>query len=198
MKNESRRIGEIIEASTHDFIAQSYELYDLPVLGSLVKCEQENTAIYAITSYATTSSLEPGRRPIARGRSETSEEDIFKSHPQLTQLLRSSFNGIVVGHKNNDTVYQYLPPRPARLHSFVYSCNSQEVQQFSQSLDFLMLLANSQSEFPVEELISAGVRYLSSAYDHPEEFIYRAGVSLAELLSADYLRLKNILSRIKL
>ena len=59
------RVGEIIEASTSEFTAQSYELYQLPAFGSLVKTKDE---IYGIVYNAATAGIEPGRRPIARGK----------------------------------------------------------------------------------------------------------------------------------
>ena len=33
---EPQRVGEVIQASTTDFVAQCYELYQIPPLGSLV------------------------------------------------------------------------------------------------------------------------------------------------------------------
>ena len=43
-------------------------------------------------------SVEPGRRPIARGRDEASEEAVYQSSPQLARLLRSEFTALVVGY----------------------------------------------------------------------------------------------------
>ena len=78
------RVGEVIEASTTGFTAQCYELYELPPLGSLVKTGDS----YSIVYYAATAGLEPGRRAIARGKDEPSEEEIYKTNPQLLKLLR--------------------------------------------------------------------------------------------------------------
>ena len=58
----SDRVGEVIEASTTDFVAQCYELYQSPPLGSLVKTKDEPVDLYGIVYHATTGSLEPGRR----------------------------------------------------------------------------------------------------------------------------------------
>ena len=68
MTETSDRVGEIIEASTTDFVAECYELYQSPPLGSLVKTTDSPVELYGIVYNATTSSLEPGRRPIARGK----------------------------------------------------------------------------------------------------------------------------------
>jgi hypothetical protein len=119
---EVQRVGEVIEASTADFVAQCYELYQLPPLGSLVKTGDLSVELYGIVYNATTTSLEPGRRPIARGKDEESEEEIYRSSPQLMKLLKSEFEALVVGHKQAGKLYHYLPPKPARIHSFVYQC----------------------------------------------------------------------------
>jgi len=161
MTDLSDRVGEVIEAGTTDFTAQCYELYRSPPLGSLVKTGD----MYGIVYNATTSSLEPGRRPIARGRDEATEEEIYRSSPQLLKLLRSEFSALVVGHRRSDKLYQYLPPGPARIHGFVYRCPPDEVKEFSQSFDFLNILINTHLPVPVDELVAAALRQMSQAHE---------------------------------
>src|SRR4030042_1974953 len=119
------RIGEIIAAETAGFTAQCYELYELPPLGALVKPGD----IYGIVCHAETAGLDTGRKPIARGKDESSEEDVYQSSPQLLKLLRSEFTAAGVGYKANDKLYQYLPPQPARIHGFVYLCPPDEIKE---------------------------------------------------------------------
>ena len=187
------RVGEVIEASTADFVAQCYELYQSPPLGSLVKTGD----MYGIVYNATTSSLEPGRRPIARGKDEATEEEIYRSSPQLEKLLRSEFSALVVGHRREDAIYHYLPPAPARLHGFVYRCRLEEVKEFSRSLDFLNILINAHLPVPVDELVAASLRQMSQAYEERHAFLVAAGKELAILLSGQFNQLKAILGRIK-
>lgn len=194
---ESERVGEVIEAGTTAFSAQCYELYKIPPLGSLVKTGHAAAELYAIVYNAQTSSLEPGRRPIARGQDETSEEAIYSSSPQLAKLLRSQFEAVVVGHKEDDRLYQRLPPQPARIHNFVYQCSSEEVMDFGQSFDFLNILLNANLPVPAEELVGAALRQMSRAHKDPRAFLVAAGRELAILLSGDLNRLKAILGRIK-
>lgn len=191
------RAGEVIAAGTTDFTAQCYELYQLPPLGSLVKTGDAGMELYAIVYNATTSSLEPGRRPIARGKDETSEEAIYQASPQLEKLLRSEFNALVVGHKAGSKIHHYLPPRPARIHSFVYLCSPQEVKEFSQSLGFLNIIINSQLPIPKDELIAACLRHMSRAQEDDNRFLVSAGKHLAAMLSDDFSQLSSILERIK-
>ena len=188
----SGKIAEIIEASTAQFAAQCYELYELPPLGSLVKTGN----IYGIVCHAETAGLEPGRKPIARGRDEASEEAVYESSPQLLKLLRSEFTAVVVGHKDGENLRQYLPPQPARIHGFVYLCQPDEVKEFSQSPGFLNILLNAALPIPTEELIAAVLRQMSKAQEDSRAFLVAAGKELANLLSSDFIRLKNILGRL--
>ena len=191
------RVGEIIEASTADFVAQCYELYELPPLGSLVKTKNGELDIYGIVCHATTGSLEPGRRPIARGRDEDSEEAIYQSSPQLSKLLRSEFTALVVGHREKDKINQYLPPGPARIHGFVYQCSPEEVREFGTSLGFLALLVNTNLPVAREEIIPAALRLMSQAQEDPHGFLVAAGKELAVMLGGQYNQLKAILGRLK-
>ena len=193
----SDRVGEVIAASTTDFVAQCYELYQSPPLGSLVKTTDESVEQYGIVYHATTASIEPGRRPIARGKDEASEEEIYRSSPQLLKLLRSEFSALVVGHRQGDKLYHYLPPKPARIHSFVYQCQPEEVKEFSQSFDFLNILINTHLPVSVEEIVAASLRQMSQAYEDRHTFLVAAGKELAILLSGQFNQLKAILGRIR-
>ncbi|MFC2072036.1 hypothetical protein ACFLUU_04890 [Chloroflexota bacterium] len=197
MSELSDRVGEVIEASTTAFVAQCYELYQSPPLGSLVKTTDLPAELYGIVYYATTASLEPGRRPIARGKDETSEEEIYRSSPQLLKLLRTEFSTLVVGHKQENKLHRYLPPKPARIHSFVYLCPPDEVKEFSQSLDFLNILINTHLPVSVEELVAASLRQMSQVCEDPHTFLVAAGKELAILLGGEFNRLKSILGKIK-
>jgi len=197
MPELSDRVGEVIEASTTDFVAQCYELYQLPPLGSLVKTRDEPIDLYGIVYHATTGSLEPGRRPIARGKDEASEEEIYRSSPQLLKLLKSEFSALVVGHRQGDKLYHYLPPKPARIHGFVYQCELEEVREFSQSFDFLNILISTHLPVSMEEMVAAALRQMSQGYEEPHTFLVAAGKELAVLLSGQINQLKAILGRLK-
>jgi len=194
---EIERVGEVIEASTTGFIAQCYELYQMPPLGSLVRTGDSSLELYGIVYNAATTSLEPGRRPIARGKDEKTEEAIYRSSPQLVKLLKSEFGALVVGHKQGGKLYHYLPPKPARIHSFVYQCTPAEVTEFGRSFDFLNIIINARLPVPTEELISASLRQMSQAHQDPRNFLVAAGKELAILLSGNLNQLNAILGRIR-
>ncbi len=196
------RVGEVIEACTRDFVGQCYELYQSPPLGSLVKARYDDndleSVVYGVVYNVTTGGIEPGRRPIARGKDETREEEIYRASPQLTKLLRSEFSVLVVGHRSSERIFQYLPPKPARIHGFVHICPPEEIKQFSRSLDFLNILLKAQLAIPVEELVGAVLRQMGRVYEAEKHaFLVSAGKELAVLLSSDYGQLRTILKGLK-
>jgi hypothetical protein len=194
----SDKIGEVIEASTGQFVAECYKLHSPPPLGSLVKTSDGEVEIYGVVCNASTESIDPGRRPIARGKEESTEAGIYRQHPQLSKLLRSTFDTLVVGHSRGEgtSPLHYLPPRPPRVHSFVYPCPQDEVRRFTQSLDFLTLLLSARIN-SVDEIVSACLRQASYAHTDRHAFLVKAGKELAILLGAELNRLNAILRRIK-
>jgi hypothetical protein len=192
------RLGETIETGTTGFTAQCYELYTIPSLGSLVKTISGGVEIYGFVYNAVTSGIEPGRKPIARGRDETSEDAIYRTNPQLIKLLKSEFSALVTGFRQDKKIYRYLPPQPARIHSFVYQCNRDEVNDFSASLEFLSVLLNSRLEISTEELVAASLRQVSLVHEDRRAFLIAAGKELAVLLSGQYFRLKLILEKLQI
>ncbi len=193
------KIGEVIEASTGQFVAECYELHSPPPLGSLVKTSDGDVEIYGVVCNAATESIEPNRRPIARGREEATEESIYRQNPQLSKLLRTTFDTLVIGHSvgaQRAVPLHYLPPRPPRVHSFVYLCEKDEVRGFTQSLDFLPILLNTRTG-TVDEIVSACLRQASCAQDDRRAFLVKAGKEIAVLLSGDLNRLNAILRRIR-
>jgi hypothetical protein len=192
-----QKIAEVIEASTTEFVAECYDLYGLPPLGALVKTVDGTTGVYGIVCNETTSSVESGRRPIARGRNEPSEEAVYRANPQLSKLLRSEFSAIVVGHHQGEELHQYLAPVPARIHGFVYLCPAEEVNDFSRSFDFLNVLLNTRQPVPVEEVIGAALRHMSRSQPDRRSFMVSAGKELAVMLGSDFNRLRVLLGMIK-
>ena len=197
---EGQRVGEVVEACTTGFVAQCYELYQSPPLGGLVKTrgDSEKEYIFGVVYNVLTSGIEPGRRPIARGKDELNEEEIFRASPQLLKLLKSEFSVLVVGYRYENRVFQYLPPRTARIHSFVYLCTDEEIRNFSHSFDFLSILLKARLDTPVEDLIGASLREIGKVHGgQRHDYLVSAGKELAALLCDDYGQLKTILKGLK-
>ena len=189
-------IGEVVEASTTEFVAQSVELDSAPPFGSFVEVATEDTVtIYGVVALVQTSGIDPGSRAIMRGHGDVRDERIYQENPDLPLVLRTTFRALVVGFADASRLYQFLPPRPPRLHYSVFTCQPEAVRSLtSTSLDYLQALLNA-PEAPVDELLAANLRLTAAAYRAGEDFLQRAGRELAQLLRADYARLTAILRR---
>jgi hypothetical protein len=191
------KIGEVIETGSAEFTAQCYKLDEAPPLGSLVRTQNKLSEIYGVVYNVETHGLEPGRRVVARGENFKAEEEIFTANPQLSRLLTTDFRVLIVGYVEGERWYQYLPPKSGSIHSFVYSCQPEEVRAFTQSLEFLSLIVNARIPVPVDEVVGACLRYASKAHPDPNAFLVKAGKELACMLSSDVNRLNSLLKRLK-
>ena len=190
-----QRAGEVTASATSEFAAQCYELYCLPPLGCLIKVGEP--PIYGVVYNGTTTSIEPGRRPIARGQNEESEEALYRNSPQIKKLLRSEFTALAVGYKDDGKIVQALPPNPPAIHSFVYLCPPDEVKEFSQSLDFLNVIVNTHLPVATEELVAACLKQMAAAHDDRHAFLVSAGKELTGLLRGNFNQLRLILGRLE-
>lgn len=190
-------IGEIVEASTGTFKAQSYRVNGAPPFGSLVKTNDGSRDIYGVVCYVETTSLDPGRRPIARGQEALEPAQVYRENPQLEKLFRTDFQSLIVGYQEGENIRHYLPPQPSAIHGFVYVCDSQEVAKFTDSLGFLSLLVGAGMPVSSDEIVAACVRETWAARGKDRDFLVKAGRELALLLGSDPGRLRSVLERIK-
>jgi len=186
------RLGEVVETSSTSFTAQCYRLYGAPPLGALVRAGDA----YAVVTHIATEGVDPGRPAVPRGEGEATEEDIYRSNPQLEKLLATRFQALVVGHAApGGTPRHYLPGAPPRIHAFVYACANEEVARFTQRLDFLHLLVASQAP-GADEAIAACLRLASACHLDGRAFLVGAGKALAGELTGQLPRLNAVLRRL--
>lgn len=204
-----KHIGEVIETSTTQYLAQCLEPEDLkfpvmPPFGSWIKSfdEESGNKIIAVVTYVTTSPIDSVHRARALG---LSLEELREQQPQIFAMLKTEFKAAIVGFevpgdvqvdkKQLGQVYQYLPPRPPQIHQSVYHCDSSEVVHFTEKLDFLRTLLQV-SDIPVESLVAASVRDVYRQRKANREWLVNVGRTLSTLLKDDYDRLRYILSQI--
>lgn len=185
------RIGEVIEASTSEFSAQCYRLYDAPAIGSLVLCG-ERTPTYGIVCEATTQSIDPGRAAIPRGLNAATEADVLSNNPQLERLLYTRFRAIIVGFQDANGVRRYPPLSAPRMYSFVRECDATELIEFSSSHEYLALLLNAPMDTQ-DHVVASFLRHASAAHTDRREYLVNAGKSLAAILPGQLPRLSGIL-----
>ena len=185
------RVGEVVEASTSEFTAQCYRLYDAPAIGSLVLCG-ENVPTYGIVCEATTQSIDSGRAAIPRGMNAATEAEVLSANPQIERLLHSKFRAIVVGYREGDTVRRYPPLSAPRMYSFVWECDEAELAEFSSSHEFLGTLLNAPMNGQ-DHVVASFLRHASAAHPDAQGYLVSAGKSLATALAGQLPRLSGIL-----
>ena len=187
------RLGEVVEANSTSFVAQSYRLYDTPPLGGLVLAGSPEC--YSVVYRIVTEPLDPSRPVLARGEAMETEEEVFQENPQLNRLLTSRFEALIVGHGETGHIRPFLPPLPPRIHSFVYTCTREQAEQLTSRLEWLRLLLNSGVP-AADEVVGACLREAAAYHADARAFLARAATALAAELAGDLPRLNAVLRTI--
>ncbi|MSQ28549.1 MAG: hypothetical protein EXR51_10525 [Dehalococcoidia bacterium] len=199
--DESQKLGEIIEASTVQVVAQSYELNVAPPFGSLVRMPhgppRTSGAVYGVVTCIETTALDASRRPMARGQDADSRQAVFEQHPQLTELFRTHFTIHVLGYAMGDGIHHALPPLPPEIHQFVYTCTREQVGTFTASPGYLPLLLAATGPAG-DEAVSTFLRGASAVRSpsDAESYLVAAAKQLIVLLRGDATRLNTLLGRL--
>ena len=191
INGSEKRVGEVVEASTSEFTAQCYRLYDAPAIGSLVLCG-ERTPTYGVVCEATTQSLDPGRAAIPRGENAATEEEVINANPQIERLLHTKFRAIIVGYREGDAIRRYPPLSAPRMYSFVRECDAMELAEFSSSHEFLTILLNTPMDAQ-DHVVASFLRHASAAHPDGNGYLVSAGKTLATALAGQLPRLSGIL-----
>ena len=98
------RVGEVVEATSRELVAQSVRLHHAPPFGSLVRvplpeAEAGGAELYAVVAETRTASLETTGRPIARGHADVLDAAIYRENPDLEHVLRTEFRALLVGFR---------------------------------------------------------------------------------------------------
>ena len=157
-------------------------------------------AVYALVYGANTASLEPNRRPSALGFED--EEEMRKRQPQIFELLRTEFSGLLIAYSEGGgkPLRRHLPPLPPRIHSRVYACTMEETQALTEDLSFLRSIllpsGGALAGVPSDELAAACLRQARESHPDDQAFLLRAGQTLAKFMANDYERLQAILRNV--
>jgi hypothetical protein len=187
-------VGELIESTTTDFVAQAVELDRAPPFGAFVHvAADDGLVVYGVVAHVQTAGIDPGARPIMRGHGEVRDSLIYAENPDLPHVLRTTFRALVVGHAEHGACRQLLPVRPPPLHYSVWMTPAAEVRLFTdRGFDYLETLLGAASD----ELVAANIRLVAAQRGASDDFARRAGRELAQTLRSDYARLSAILRRI--
>lgn len=192
-------IGEIIETTTLDFLAESLTLHQPPPLGELVRVNLSGQCYcYGVVCYGTTSSPDAGRRAVRRSSAGVVDEQVYREHPQLERLLQTVFRVLLVGWRDGGGLRQTLPPLPPPLHHAVHRCTVEEIRELSdrEPLAYFRLLLHATCETPSEQVLAAHIRRVH-AQRGDEAWLARAARESALLLKHDHSRLMALLGSIE-
>lgn len=187
------KVGEIVATETTTITAQSYELNHAPAFGSLLRIPVPgDTTYYALCYGSQTGSIEPGRHAVAWGRFEDDEDDVYRRQPQLGQVLRTTFDALLVGYLSGERTVQRVPAMPPRLHALVYAATSQEVTDFNADLAYLRFVLRT--PLPnADDFIAATIGHAYRAGGCDRAFLVSAARTVARLLGPEHERVMNVL-----
>ena len=194
---DNKIIGEIIEVSSRSAIAQSYELYDCPPIGSVVKCGDNTEDIYGVITNIETRSIDPGRRPNPKGPGFAEVNELYKSNPEITHLMKTEFNIVFLGYKHENTTTISIPPTPPRIFSFISTLPEDEMINIFSDEGLVKFIVNSNMELKDDVIIMIISKYLNSKKTKTEEI----GSFTSQLVGAlpdQITRITNIIQNLNL
>lgn len=200
-------MGEVVETSLTHYIAQSYELDQSPPFGGLVRVKDRSgrCEIFGAVSHIATAGIDSGRRAVARsaGRPGLADEQVYQDNPQLSRLLKTEFEVVILGWRRVDGVepgrISYVfPDYPPPIHYSVALCSPAQTVEFTDKTLYLRTLLNTENAGSVEELVAAVLRRGAEARGDRTKgrnYLIETGRALARLLKEDYERLRTILEK---
>ncbi|MBD2151532.1 hypothetical protein H6F44_15590 [Pseudanabaena sp. FACHB-1277] len=195
-----QHIAEVVATATTEFLAQcldpdSLDFPVMPAFGSWVKSqqdEQSHIVTYGVVYHATTAPIDSIHRAVAMG---LSLQELREQQPQIFAMLRSEIKVVLLGFVSVGNVYQHLPAQPPQIHQAVFACQQEEIEVFTDELNFLRTLVQM-TNAPVDELIAAVLRNVYQARKCDRNWLVQAGRKLSILLKDDYDRLGAILGQV--
>ena len=192
-------LGEVIETSTRQFVAEVYEEAEAPDFGTWVCVEPDGApTLFGLVSHVETGSYDTNRQAVAL---ELSPEERAQEMPMVDELLRTTVRVQMLACRGPDgDVRQTLPPQPPDIHDFVVPCPDEQVRALGAPYDFLRtLVEHPDPAVPIDDLLVAVLRRIYAAHGGERggrEPLVQAGRALSRLLDDDHERLQSILRRV--
>lgn len=193
------RIGEVIEANTGGFVAEAQLLHTPPALGSVAVIHESGIDTLAFVTSAETTPKDAGRRPTARGADYESEDEFYARHPEISRLIRTTFSAVIVAHRTEGQFIAYLPPRPPRLHAFVYPGDVHDIAGLGREPLTLRNIAAARLD-ATNEFLPAAIRTLASVQGSAraqEDYLRETGRRLVHFMRDDMRALQTVLAKIR-
>jgi hypothetical protein len=191
--SDQEQYGEIIQADSQAVVAESHRLYHAPAFGSFVRvaCEGSGRSFYVIVTGVSTGAFD-GNRLVQAHRLPPGVLEERKPH--LPSLLRTQFQGRIVGWGEGETRVPGTPPAPPRLHCWIYPAAPEEIRGVTRDPIFLRPLVDPQNG-PLEDLLVAAIGTARDAWEGAAPVV-AWGKYLARLLRGQYVVLESVLRRL--
>lgn len=190
--------AEVIESSLDHFTAQCWQWDNFPSFGNLVTVTNNETTLIGCVTQIHTGSMDPMRYPFPY---QKTEQELQAEQPQIFEFLKTTFTVQIIGYQNHSahaTTYSYLlPPKPAKIHTFVAYASMHLYASFFQKPHYLNLLFSFAHSIPnLDELLLALLHNLSQRQLLTQEHLEAFCQTFSLLTGNDYRRLKLFLSRV--
>jgi hypothetical protein len=188
-------VGRIIRSSTTRFAVGCQVLRpQVPAFGALVKVRAVgDNAVYGLI-HDVRMEEDPFVRQMAASEDLPPE---YVEDQRRNRQVPIEVGVLVVGCRQNETLYHRLPPQPPLSLDVIHTCPADELVAFTQRFDYFRLVLDNR-DLPVDELLAANLRYAAAARDEAgPAFLLDAGRELARLLAQDLPRLDGLLRRIR-
>jgi hypothetical protein len=192
--------GRILRANTRTFtFGTRVPREDVPVFGAFVKTriQRKKATVFGliydivVEDDGLTRMLSVADEALARP-----EEIEWQRSRRVPIEVSVLCVGYCEGDAGKGQIRQAIPPQPPITLDDVVSCTAQEVQQFTQALDFFRLVLDAR-DAPADELLAASVRLAAETHHDPRSFVRQCGRELARLLAKDAARLDGLLRRLE-
>lgn len=193
----SRRLGEVIETSTVRIWAECERLNDLPRLGSVVEvATADGGSVLAVVSYCETAGMDASRRAVRRGSDQIRDAEVYRRHPELARVLRSTFESLPVAFNTGGVFRCVVPPVPPPLHYSVEMAAPESLRRLTDDLGYLPMLSRHTGEVSAPQVIIAHLREAFEARGRDQHWLERAGAEIGRIYARDYDLLLPILKAI--
>jgi len=190
-------VGWVLRSSTTGFAVGCRVLGpETPRFGDFVKVRAGDGVRIIGLIYDVRVSDDPSVRQLILAGELTPEAVLDQRENRLVPIEVSV---LTVGYKRGKGYAHNLPPQPPISLDVLERCTPDEVVAFTERLDYLRLILKA-GHVPADELLVASLGQAASlrAAEIRRAFLVQAGQEIARLLSADLIRLEDILRQLRL
>ncbi len=185
-------IAEVLESTSTIFLAELYSDKFNIEFGSVVKIfdEQRDFPIWGVvTNIFNQGTYE--RQPVAFRLTRT---ELTKTHPQLTQLLKTRFEAVIIGFGDVLDFSPNIPTKPPLIHDQVQFLEDIEFNVLGNNLSFLRFLFLTESNL-TDELVFKIISKIYEFENRNMQILVKAGKEISLNLQNDYQRIRKIINR---